>query len=279
MKDVTETLCGAKIYHGKHNDRIYVLDMRDAKPEPLLEALDELAGKRGYSKISVRVPAPAVDDFRKHGYMEEASIPGFYNRLTDISYMAFFPVKDRAIVDDRQRISDVLGACEQKRSEKPPEKLPEPFAFARALEEDADELAGLYADVFETYPFPIQDPDYVKYTMEHDVLYGVVRHEDRIVAASSAEMDPSGANAEMTDFATNPDYRGRGLAGFLLQRMEKEAFACGIRTAYTIARAVSYGMNITFARGDYTFAGTLINNTNISGSTECMNIWYKALKH
>ncbi|MFH1725408.1 MAG: putative beta-lysine N-acetyltransferase, partial [Elusimicrobiota bacterium] len=45
----------------------------------------------------------------------------------------------------------------------------------------------------------------------------------------------------------------------------------------TIARAVSFGMNIAFARVGYSFGGTLWNNTNISGNIESMNIWHKRL--
>jgi hypothetical protein len=44
---------------------------------------------------------------------------------------------------------------------------------------------------------------------------------------------------------------------------------------FTIARARSTGMNVTFAKNGYSFAGTLINNTNISGRIESMNVWYK----
>jgi hypothetical protein len=36
-------------------------------------------------------------------------------------------------------------------------------------------------------------------------------------------------------------------------------------------------MNITFAKQRYALAGTLINNTDISGSLESMNVWYKPL--
>lgn len=32
---------------------------------------------------------------------------------------------------------------------------------------------------------------------------------------------------------------------------------------------------VTFARNGYTFSGTLLNNTDISGSIESMNVWYK----
>jgi hypothetical protein len=44
-----------------------------------------------------------------------------------------------------------------------------------------------------------------------------------------------------------------------------------------IARAPSFGMNITFARMGYSFAGRLINNTNIGGQFEDMNVWHKNL--
>ena len=81
----------------------------------------------------------------------------------------------------------------------------------------------------------------------------------------------------MTDFATLPEYRGRHLATALLRRMEQQVKQRGIQTAYTIARAVSYGMNITFAKTGYAFAGTLANNTNICGNLESMNVWYKHL--
>jgi len=59
--------------------------------------------------------------------------------------------------------------------------------------------------------------------------------------------------------------------------MENELKKFNIHKAYTIARANSYGMNITFAKANYTFAGKLTNNTNISGDIESMNVWYKKL--
>ena len=51
----------------------------------------------------------------------------------------------------------------------------------------------------------------------------------------------------------------------------------GIKTAYTIARAKSAGMNITFSKAGYKFGGRLKNNTNIFGNIESMNVWYKHL--
>lgn len=36
-------------------------------------------------------------------------------------------------------------------------------------------------------------------------------------------------------------------------------------------------MNVTFSKLNYNYGGTLINNTNISGDLESMNVWYKIL--
>ena len=81
----------------------------------------------------------------------------------------------------------------------------------------------------------------------------------------------------MTDFATAPAARGASLARHLLARMDEDLAAKGFCTAYTIARAASAGMNICFARGGYTWGGTLWNNTQICGKLEHMNVWHKAL--
>ncbi len=68
-----------------------------------------------------------------------------------------------------------------------------------------------------------------------------------------------------------------GLAVCLLARMEQEMMLRNITTAYTIARALSPSMNISFSKMGYHYGGTLINNTNIDGQIESMNVWYKYL--
>jgi putative beta-lysine N-acetyltransferase len=138
-------------------------------------------------------------------------------------------------------------------------------------------MAAVYARVFESYPFPIHDPAYLLETMDNDVRYQGVFQDDRLIALASAEIDVRGGNAEMTDFATLPDARGQGLAGLLLCGLESMLAEAGIATAYTIARATSFGMNITFAKNGYEYAGTLVNNTHIAGGLESMNVWYKRL--
>ena len=140
-------------------------------------------------------------------------------------------------------------------------------------------MAEVYRSVFPTYPFPIHDPEYIRKTMSSHVLYCSITCGGSIAALSSAEMDRKKQQAEMTDFATLDQWRKRGFARILLSFMEDEVRRQGTETAYTIARAVSPGMNLTFASCGYTYGGRLVNNTQISGSIETMNVWYKSLKN
>jgi putative beta-lysine N-acetyltransferase len=151
------------------------------------------------------------------------------------------------------------------------------FKIRRCGPADTFEMAEIYKTVFSSYPFPIHRPEYLKTTMDSHVDYYGVEHAGALVALSSAEIDRASQAAEMTDFATLPEWRGNALSIHLLLAMEQGIAEKGVKTAFTIARAISAGMNITFAKAGYEFGGRLTNNTNISGSIESMNIWYKHL--
>ena len=152
--------------------------------------------------------------------------------------------------------------------------LPPEYSIRKCKKYDVKQMADLYQKTFDTYPFPIHNHEYLLKTMEDNVVYFGIFKEDEVVALSSAEIDYDYLNVEMTDFATLPKFCGNGLSSHLLMKMDKEMKASGIRTAYTIARASSYGMNIVFAKCGYEYCGRLVNNTNISGNIESMNVWY-----
>jgi len=80
----------------------------------------------------------------------------------------------------------------------------------------------------------------------------------------------------MTDFATLPSERGKGLASILLNNLEEEARKRGTEYFYTIARSRSFGMNKVFKRAGYEYTGKLINNCNMCGEIENMYIWCKS---
>ncbi|MDA3835463.1 MAG: GNAT family N-acetyltransferase, partial [Spirochaetales bacterium] len=159
-------------------------------------------------------------------------------------------------------------------------QIPEDTGGIDAIgEEDAEEAAALFRQVFETYPFPIHDPEFFFRSMRGNTRYfGIRDKKNKFIAISSAEIDPENLCAEMTDFAVLKSQRGKNLSIRLLQEMEKHMKKNHIKTLYTIARLNSLPMNSSFLRQGYKYTGTLIKNTNISGRIESMNILYKSLK-
>jgi beta-lysine N6-acetyltransferase len=267
----------AVVQHGPANDRVYLMKLGGDDPRQTAWRIEELARDEGYSKIIAKVPGQARGAFDAAAYHAEAFVPRFYQGTTDVHFMAKYFDEERRQPDAPEQLAEVLAAARNRRPDSEAPVLDDRYRWRVTEPADAEAMAALYRQVFATYPFPIHDPDYLRRTMAEHVVYFGIWDGGELVALASAEMDPAGGNVEMTDFATRPDQRGGGFATFLLARMEEEMARRHLPTAYTIARAVSFGMNITFARRGYRFGGTLTNNTNISGSLESMNVWYKPL--
>lgn len=279
MNDVIEKIGNSVIQHGENNDRIYLMKLCIEEASELLVDLNLLAYKHKYTKIFTKIPSSARELLINHGYLKEAYIPGFFAGKEDGIFMSKYFDYERKNNKNKEELSNVLKVCFNK-AEKVETilNLKEGFDFRRIKPKDAYQAANLYKRVFETYPFPIHDHDYLLKTMNENTEYFGIWQNNNLIAISSLEKDLDSQNAEMTDFAVLPEYRGNKFADFLLKEMEKAAKKQNIKTAYTIARAVSYGMNICFAKSGYSFAGTLFNNTNICGNLESMNVWYKTIK-
>ena len=277
MADTMIRVGQSEIQHGKANDRVYLMKLSRADFPDIIDRIDALAAQNGYTKLFAKAPAWAEQGFKAKGYAVEARVQGFYDGREDALFMARYPDPERKNRVDREAITQIVRTAMIAPKLDAPD-LPQGFTHAVLTPEEAEELAALYKAVFKSYPFPIFDAGYLKETMCSHIVYFGIRERGRLVAASSCEMDAPHKNVEMTDFATLDACRAKGLASFLLTQMEREMRRRGILTAYTIARSMSYGMNITFAKNRYTFAGTLFNNTDISGEIESMNVWYKALK-
>ena len=265
------------IHHGKINNRIYLMKMDKKDAPEIISRLDNLARKNGYTKIFAKVPDLFRDLFIENSFKEEAVVPGFFNGNKDCLFLGKYFSYKREENTDGDKIKKIIKTAQNKVSACGDKKDKNTFEFRKAVPADIPCMCRIYKKVFKTYPFPIHDPEYLLETMKSHVCYYVACEGQTIVAISSAEIDSEFKNAEMTDFATLPEYRKMGIATGLLEFMDESIDAEGIKTAYTIARALSLGMNITFANNGYLFAGTLLNNTNIGGSIESMNVWYKKL--
>jgi putative beta-lysine N-acetyltransferase len=278
MYDKIEKIGKSTIQHGKYNNRIYIMKLDKSDYPQIINKLDLLAAKFHYTKICGKIPAWASDNFQSDGYLKEAFIPNFYDGKVEVLFFSKFIDHYRSILDlhERELIDKYIEIALNKKKKPITIKHNDALALKILTKEDVSKLKLLYEKVFKSYPFPIFEENYLKNTMYENVIYFGVFLKDKLIAASSAEMDLRSKNAEMTDFATDPGYTGNNLSLILLREMEAEMRRRKIKMLYTIARSKSAGMNITFGKMDYEYAGTLINNTNISGKIESMNIWYKS---
>jgi len=267
---------GSKIQHGKHNDRIYLMKLDKQDVEIILEEISKLAKTNKYSKLFCKVPKNIAPLFFANGYILEGYIPKFYKNRDDVFFVSKFLNSGRLLNIEKDELSKFNQLLSEEHSlKKNLKKNVSGYSVRKLTKSDAEQMAQIYLEVFESYPFPIHDPDYILKTMDENVHYFGVENEGNLVALASSEVDAGGKNAEMTDFATLQNHGGKNLASLLLEEMEKEMEKQGVKTLYTIARLNSIPMNKTFLRFDYEYSGTLINNTNISGKIESMNIFFK----
>ena len=276
--DRFETLpCGSKIQHGTYNDRIYLMHAAADGSGDLPERLIDIANERSYGKIFAKVPLSQADPFLKAGYRREAEVPDFYRGSETGLFLGYYLDKARRKEADLDMYEHNKTLALNKKNAGIHPLDTSRFRLRSCSEEDLERMAEIYRVVFPSYPFPIHDTDYLRKTLRDNVDYFGIEAKGKLIALSSAEKYPEARHAEMTDFATLPDWRGNGLAVHLLMKMEEAMRRQNYATVFTIARAASPGMNITFAKCGYEYAGRLVNNTNISGGMESMNVWYKSL--
>ena len=275
--DRIEQVKGSVIQHGPHNNRIYLMRLNTNDTRGLIATLDEMAVKNGYGKIFARIPATSWKAFKSADYIKEAVVPGFYTGKTDGFFIAKFFSASRQkspIVDSLSGLVRGTEARAEKNSQRTDRAAREIIACQPS---DAEQMSGLYQNVFKSYPFPIQDPAYLRRQMQEGVPYYCIRMGGSIAAVAATEIDQASNTAEMTDFATLPKWQGRGFAGMLLIFMDRKVRTDGIKTSYTIARADSRVMNTVFRNRGYSYAGLLKNNSQIGGSIQSMTVWYKHL--
>jgi putative beta-lysine N-acetyltransferase len=277
MQDRIENIgTGSIIQHGELNKRVYLMKLHKEDSPFVIQQINNLARKYKYSKIFCKIPAWAAPLFYANGFILEAQIPKCFNNKEDAFFVSKFLNSDRLLEIESTQLyefSKMLKDTHQQHSTHLNDTSS--FKILKLDKSDYEEIASLYREVFATYPFPIDEPGYILKTLQEGTQYFGAQIDGKIAALASAEIDIDGKNAEMTDFATLPHHRGQGLAYLLLEHMHKEMKAQGISTLYTIARLNSLGMNKTFLKAGYTFSGTLIKNTNISGKIESMNVYYK----
>lgn len=259
-----------------YNRRLKVLDF-DGDLPGICRRLDYLARRNGFDKIFVKARSAQWQAFLAHGYMLEGVIRHYFSG-EDAFVVSRFLSPERISSPSLIEESDLIQALMEGPRTTKVAALPAGYTLALATEADIPGIAILYSHVFESYPSPLTMPDFLQSTMRRDVVYAVVKDPNgTIVSAASADIDKIHGNAEMTDCATFPAERGKRLMALLLQRLEAELVDLGLTCAYTMARATAPAMNKVFYNLEYEYCGRLINNCDISGGFEDINIWSKRL--
>lgn len=274
MKIQMKNSIKSKISHGGGSNRVYLMHLhRDDFPE-IISHIERLAQQFNYTKIFAKVPAQYAPLFFNYGYIVEASIPCFFYGKEDALFLARYRSIERQTPDTEslQKFQNMFL--------QPPSvnkiQLDTNYKIRQLTTDDTADMIEVFKQVFETYPFPIFEPKFLVQSMQEDgTRYFGVFLKNKLIAVSSAECSNTEMNAEMTDFAVLPKFRGKRLASHLLSFMEIELAKSDFKTFYTISRLKSISMNKTFYNANYKYSGTLIQNTQISGNIESMNVWYK----
>ncbi|MDD3853005.1 MAG: putative beta-lysine N-acetyltransferase [Syntrophomonadaceae bacterium] len=270
-----QTVDEIELFWDWSNQRLKILDCHDLNNINLQHVI-ELATTAGIGKIMAWAPIAKGNVLLAQGFEQEGLIPGFFAGQDAGCYSYY--------VNPRRRISahkyDGIYLAEDSREANQPSTRPAIAAFDYLVRDarpsDVSGMTKLFSNIFSSYPSPVFEADYLLANMRsQQVLYKLALTGNKVIGIASADMDGSNRNAEMTDCATDPQYRGQGILSRLLCDLEADLYRQGFSCLYTLCRAVQPAVNKAFLRLDYTFAGRLINNCNICGGYEDMNLLVK----
>lgn len=266
-----------RLFFDYYNRRLKVLDYEATDYAAMLGRTRWLADANDFDKIFLKATKDDWQVFLEHGYMLEGVLR-YYFRGEDAYVLSRFRTQERLTSEHLIKETELIENLTKTPRDHVPGPLPEGYKLELARPEHIPGMVTLYREVFQTYPSPLTHPDYIQQTMERNIVYRVITNDaGEVVSSASADIDTKHSNAEMTDCATRNSERGRGLMFHLLRALENDLRERKIMTGYTLARAMSVGMNRVFYRLDYEFSGRLVNNCEMQGSYEDMNIWVKRL--
>ncbi len=259
------------------NERVKVLDYHGANIPALAEYLNYLARENGFGKVVLVSREADWETFLSRGFILEGFIKSYFRGKTGYCLSRFFG-KERRISQFIEDEDEILQQILAQPAAVKLKKLPEGSRLRSAGTDDIPVLVELFTAVFPSYPTPLNRPEYLEQVIGKKAHFKVIENQGKIISAASAEFSRTNMAAEMTDCATLPDYRGQGLMSILINALEDEMRKEQMQTLYSLSRALSHGINLVFHRHGYTYGGRLINNCNIMGKFEDMNLWVKELE-
>ncbi len=239
----------------------------------LAEALLSQAEELDRPRIVVLAPSRLRDGLEDEGFSHEATMPGYYAGDEDCVVMG------HALDGERDQLANPVEVARVDALARRPRPVrPIPDVETRlARPEDAPKLAELIGETFADYPTPSDDPEYLRAQLEEGTPFRLVEEDGEILACASADLVREAQTAELTDCATRPNARGRGLMQAILTDLMDDLRELGYPTAFTLARARIPGVNLAFKRLGFSFRGRMPQSCRIGDGFEDMNVWSRAL--
>ncbi|HEX3030762.1 MAG TPA: putative beta-lysine N-acetyltransferase [Bacillota bacterium] len=267
-------IAGVGTFVDHTNQRLKLLEHQGVSEESIKKIIS-FARQEGLGKIITNCHIRLLAPFTNSGFVIEGIINRFYQG-EDAFCVSYFLDAKRGKASNWKKEEAILYQCLRDTRPFMP-RAHEDYSIRQATVHDIPQMVRLFSSVFSTYPSPVFSGQYLKQVMSQHVLFRVAEQDGRVVSVASAEMNPGNLNAEITDCATYPAYRGRAILSSLIHCLEADLKGKGYRTGYSLARAINPGINKAFSRLGYKFSGRLVNNCHICGEYEDMNIWVKRL--
>lgn len=270
------TIKGVKVFVDYSNERLKILDYEDIT-EDIIMTIADFAKSEKLGKIITNCRVKLIKPFRNCNFKIEGIINGFF-KGENAHCVSLFLDREREVSIHKDQEDAIIHQCviENKTSSKVRKHK---FLIRNAEVSDIPQMIQIFKTVFKTYPTPVFSSSYLQSVINKQILFKVAVDEGKIISIASADMDKNNLNAEITDCATYPEYRGMGIIPNLIKYLEHDLQQDGFLTLYSLSRAINTGINKTFSKLDYRYCGRLVNNCHICGNFEDMNIWVKKLKH
>lgn len=264
----------AKIYVDYTNSRVKIVNFENISVQNLKRII-HFAAKHNLGKVICNCDINSFKNFVDAKFQLEGKIDGYF-KGQDAFCMSYFISSNRKLKKnlDKENVYlkqclDINGTFAYNSGSK--------YCIRDAEESDVKQIAELFSNIFFTYPSPIYNEGYIKQTMKEKALYKVAVENGKVISVASADMDKNNLNAEITDCVTHPHYRGKGILSNIIYSLETDLKNKGFITLYSFSRAINPGINFALSKQGYKFRGRLINNCNICGGFENMNIWVKSI--
>lgn len=255
------------------NKRLKILDLNAISLQSLKRII-HFASKLHLGKIICNSNKESLESFVSAGFAIEGRINGYF-KGEDAFCMSYYINSDRNICSNFTQKDLLVKQCLSLQNSYVYNENNQVYQIRTATENDIPEMIKLFSTVFLTYPTPIYNQEYLKEAMNNKILYKVAVYDEKIVSIASADMDKENLNAEITDCATSPAYRGKGILANIIYSLECDLKDKGFLTLYSLCRAINPSINFVLSKHNYNFTGRMVNNCNICGTFEDMNIWVK----